>query len=170
MGAPGVHPISRARADLPDQRKAAQAGVILLDMVLALAVFALVALLVLPALPRGTTPARQAAYAQEIAAMLKSDRSAAARTGREVATVVDVNERRIASGSSGRSISLPRDLNLDVLASEICTLTPSMFAIAFSAEGRSCGAVINLSLANRNWRVRVNWLTGLVDVVPPTER
>jgi len=162
-----VQPISRVRARPDDQGRSAQAGVIMLDMVLALAVLAMVVLLVLPSLPRGTTPARQAAYAQEIAAMLKSDRSSAARSGRDVATVVDVGERRIASGASGRSISLPRDLNLDVLASEICTLTPTMFAIGFAADGRSCGAVISLSRANRDWRVRVNWLTGLVDVVPP---
>ena len=144
-----------------------QAGVILLDMVLAMAVFALLALLVLPMLPRGTTGSRVGAYAAEIAALLKIDRSAAARSGREVATSVDVASRRIASGSSRRTVTLPDDVTVDVVASTLCTAAPGRFAIVFAPDGRSCGAVIRLVKGERDWRIRINWLTGFINVVAP---
>jgi general secretion pathway protein H len=145
----------------------AQDGVILLDLVLALAVFAFVVLVALPSLPQGTTPARQAAYALEVAAVLKSDRTAAARTGREFATQIDVPGRIVSGTANGQVVMLPEDLTLDVLASDICAAGQGRFAIAFAPDGRSCGAVISISKGTRDWRVRINWLTGFVDVVAP---
>ena len=144
-----------------------RAGIILLDMVLALAVFALLVLLALPMLPRGTTGSRVGAYAAEIAAVLKIDRSAAARTGREVATSVDVAGRRIASGATARTVTLPQDVTIDVIASNLCAAAPGRFAIVFAPDGRSCGAVIRLVKGERDWRIRINWLTGFINVVAP---
>jgi general secretion pathway protein H len=151
------------RAASPSSRR----GIILLDVVLALAVIALIMLLALPALPRGTSAARHQAYALQIAAALKADRTAAARSAGTVATLINVGERRIVSGADGHQIALPRDLALNVLASDLCTVGPGRFAIAFTADGRSCGAVIRVSSSQRDWRIRINWLTGFVDVVAP---
>jgi hypothetical protein len=44
---------------------------------------------------------------------------------------------------------------------------PGRFAIIFAADGRSCGAVIRLIKNNRDWRIRINWLTGFIDVTAP---
>jgi len=155
-----------ARAD-PPVAGGADEGVILLDLVLAVAVFAFVVLLALPSLPQGTTPARHAAYALEVAAVLKSDRTAAARTGREVATRIDVPARTVAGSAAGQLVMLPEDLVLDVVASDLCAAGQGQFAIAFAPDGRSCGAVIRISRGTRDWRIRINWLTGFVDVVAP---
>ena len=165
---PAVAPTSGvARADAAVAAGTAQDGVILLDLILAVAVFAFVAMLALPSLPQGTTPARHAAYAIEIAALLKTDRTTTARTGREIATRVDVPQRTFVGGAAQQTIMLPEDLTLDVIASDLCLTAPGHFAIAFAADGRSCGAVIRLSKGGRDWRVRINWLTGFVDVVAP---
>jgi general secretion pathway protein H len=145
-----------------------QRGVIMLDAVLTLIVAGLVLLLVLPLLRQGTSPARHAGYAYEIAALLKADRSAAAQTTRPVATSIDVNNRQITSGSRRRAVVLPNDLVLDVLASNLCATGQGTFAIAFAADGRSCGTVITLAKGNRAWRIRVNWLTGFVDTIGPS--
>jgi general secretion pathway protein H len=155
------------RADTPASDEDHRRGAILLDAILALAVAGLLLLVVLPFLPTGTSAARQGAYALEIAALLKTDRTAAARLGAPVATQVDVEARRITSGSTSRVITLPRDLILDVLASDACVLRPGVFAIAFASDGRSCGAVIRITKNDRDWRVRINWLTGFVDVLAP---
>jgi general secretion pathway protein H len=152
------------------QRHAAQRGVILLDMVIAMALLALLILLVLPTWPQGTSAARLGAYATEVAALLKTDRTAAARGGGEVATRVSLGERRLMSGSSRRSVSLPEDVVLDVIASEACRTPSGELAIVFAGDGRTCGAVITLTRGNLNWRVRVNWLTGFIDVVPPNRQ
>jgi general secretion pathway protein H len=146
---------------------AAQRGVILLDLVIAVALLALLMLLVLPSLPTRTTPARLGAYASEVAAVLKPDRSAASRSGREVSTKVDVAGKQIMSGSSARQVTLPQDVTLDLVASDACRSASNEFAVVFGGDGRSCGAVINLASGRINWRIRINWLTGFIDVVPP---
>jgi general secretion pathway protein H len=123
--------------------------------------------LAMPTLPRHTTASRLEAYAGEVAALLKTDRSAAARSGREVVTRVDIAARRIASGASGRAITLPPDVTLDLIASGSCMTQTGQFAIVFAPDGRSCGAVVSLAKDGRSWRIRINWLTGFIDVVSP---
>jgi general secretion pathway protein H len=132
-----------------------------------MALLSLLMLLVLPNLSHGTTASRLGAYVEDVAALLKTDRSAAARTGHEVATSVDVAGRRVASGASGRTVSLPNDVTLDLVASDNCQLQPGQFAVIFAADGRSCGAVLSLASGTLLWRIRINWLTGFIDVVPP---
>lgn len=144
-----------------------QAGIVLLDIVIAMAVAALLVLIALPWLPRETTAWRLHGYASEVGAMLKTDRNAAANSGRVVATRIDVNGRRLTGGSDGKVIAIPQDVVLDVIASDVCPADGGQLAISFAADGRSCGAVISLAKGGRDWRIRVNWLTGLIDVVAP---
>jgi general secretion pathway protein H len=138
-------------------------------MVIAMAVFALLIMLVLPTLPHETTPSRLGAYAEQVAAILKSDRSSAARGGREVGTLVDIAGRRIESGGGRQAVNLPRDVTLDMIASDTCRSPRGEFAVVFAADGRSCGAVITLAKGGRDWKVRINWLTGFIDVVAPNQ-
>jgi general secretion pathway protein H len=150
-----------------DRKRRTQAGIILLDVVLTLAIFGLIALLVLPTLPRGTTPSRQGAYAAQIAAVMKNDRMAAARQRREIATRVDVANRVVSSGSNGTTVTLPSDVRLEVIASQLCADQAGRFAIRFAPDGRSCGAIVHVAKGELDWRIRVNWLTGLIDIVAP---
>jgi general secretion pathway protein H len=158
---------SQATNARADRKRRTQAGIILLDVVLTLAIFGLIALLVLPTLPRGTTPSRQGAYAAQIAALMKNDRMAAARQRREIATRVDVANRVVASGSSNATVTLPSDVRLDVVASQLCADQAGRFAIRFAPDGRSCGAIVHVAKGELDWRIRVNWLTGLIDIVAP---
>jgi len=161
-----VQPTSKARNSKAGRRAGAR-GIVLLDLVIAMALLSFLILLVLPSLPHGTTPSRLGAYAAEVAAVLKNDRTAAARSGREVATQVDLANKRIASGSSRRAVSLPADVTLDLVASDACRLPEGQFAVVFAPDGRSCGAVLSVATQALVWRIRINWLTGFVDVVPP---
>jgi general secretion pathway protein H len=160
-------PTSGFPAARAGKQRRRNAGIILLDVVLTLAIFGLLALLILPSLPRGTTPSRQAAYAAQIAALMKNDRSAAAREGREIATSLDLANRRVSSGSAGTTVTLPADVRLDVVASQLCAGQAGRFAIRFAPDGRSCGAVVHVAKGELDWRIRVNWLTGLIDIVAP---
>jgi general secretion pathway protein H len=164
---PEVRQISKPRIDEGARGRSPQAGIVLLDIVIAMAAFALLVLLVLPSLPHETTASRLGAYAAEVAAILKSDRGAAARAGHDVATSIDVATRQIASGAGGRKLTLPEDVTLDLVASDTCLLQPGQFAVIFAADGRSCGAVISLAKNGLDWRIRINWLTGFIDVVAP---
>ena len=83
-------------------RTDAQAGFTLIEVVCVLAIIGLLAALVLPAIPRGTSQERLAGYAVEVAALLKGDRNAAMRNRAQVATSLDA-QRRIVVVAAGKS-------------------------------------------------------------------
>jgi general secretion pathway protein H len=137
----------------------------LLEMVCAVAMVALLAAILLPRLARGTSRPRLEAYAIETATLLKADRNAAIWRRGAVAAEVDAVGRTVKSGSSGRVVRVPEDVVFDALLPERCDGRPALSSISFFATGMSCGGTIRLTRL-RNWfEVRVNWLTGGIDVV-----
>jgi general secretion pathway protein H len=147
-------------------RTGAEAGFTLLELVCVIAIVAILAAIVIPALPRGTSRARLESYAIEAAAMLKADRDAAIRNRTQIVTEVDAPLRIIRSGATGRVIRVPDDVAFDALLAARCNQRPSGPTIQFFASGMSCGGTIALTRLGVGYEVRVNWLTGGVDVVP----
>jgi general secretion pathway protein H len=141
-------------------------GYVLLEIVCVLAIIGLLAAVILPAIPRATSRARLEGYAVATAAVLKSDRVAALRRRVRVATVVDAEARSIRSGAGGRIVQLPNDVRLDALLATRCYDRQTGSTIEFFPSGTSCGGVITLSHLSVGYEIRVNWLTGGVDVVP----
>jgi general secretion pathway protein H len=126
----------------------------------------LLAAIVVPALPRGTSRSRLESYAIETAAMLKADRDAAIRTRAQIATLIDPPARVVRSGATGREIRLPQDVKFDALLAARCNQRPAGSTIRFFASGMSCGGAIALTRLGVGYQIRVNWLTGGVEVVP----
>jgi general secretion pathway protein H len=143
-----------------------QDGFTLLEVVCVVAILALLAAIVLPALPQGTSRARLEACALETAALLKADRNAAIRRHTEVATDVDASSRFIRSPTSGRIVRIPPDITFDTQLAARCNQRPNGPTIRFFASGGSCGGVITLARGGVGFQIRVNWLTGGVEVVP----
>ncbi len=137
----------------------------MLEMVCVLAIIALLAAIVLPALPGGTSRPRLESYALETAALLKADRNAALRLGKEVSTQVDTPLRTIRSGSTNRRVQVPPDVTFEAMLASRCNGKPSAGTIRHLGSGMSCGGVIALKRQGSGYEVRVNWLTGGVDVV-----
>ncbi|SED13114.1 general secretion pathway protein H [Rhizobiales bacterium GAS188] len=131
-----------------------------------LAIVAMLAAIILPSIPRGTTRARLEAYAVETAALLKADRNAAIRRRKQVATELSAVSRSIRSGASGWVVQLPEDVHFDALLAARCARRAAGTTIDFFASGMSCGGTIALTRAGSGFQIRVNWLTGGVDVVP----
>ena len=95
------------------------------------------------------------------------DRAGAAVKERvRVETVVDAESRIIRSGASGRLVQLPADVRVDALLTTRCYDRLAGATIDFFPSGMSCGGVIALTRSGLGYEVRVNWLTGGVDVVP----
>jgi general secretion pathway protein H len=144
-------------------------GFTMIEAICVLAMVALLAAIVLPALPNGTSRARLQAYALETAAMLKADRYAAMRRQSLVMTKVDARQRTIRSGSTDHVIRLPVDVRFDALLAARCDRGMGGSAIEFFPSGASCGGVIAFTREGRGFELRVNWLTGGVELVslPP---
>ena len=130
-----------------------------------MAILTIAATMIVPHLPRGTSRARLESYAIATVALLKADRNAALRTGTAVVTDVDVRERLIRSGASDRFVRLPEDVEIDALLAARCSQDRTGRIIRFFATGMSCGGVIALSRQSLSYQVRVNWMTGGIEVV-----
>jgi general secretion pathway protein H len=141
-------------------------GFALIEILCVLAIIGLLAAIILPAIPRATSRARLESYAVATAALLKADRNAALRRQVQVATRIDAASRSIRSGVSGQVIRLPNDVTLDAMLASRCADRNAGQSIDFFPSGMSCGGVIALARPGMGYEVRVNWLTGGVDIVP----
>jgi general secretion pathway protein H len=140
-------------------------GFTLLEMVCVLALIALMAAVLLPFVPRHTTRSRLQAYVLQTAALLKADRNAAIRRGVGVATVVDANRRTIRSGSGADMIRIPDDVEFEALLPRTCEQREALSTISFFASGMSCGGAVALKREDVGYEIRVNWMTGRVEIV-----
>jgi general secretion pathway protein H len=142
-----------------------QAGFALIEILCVLAIIGMLAAIILPAIPRATSRAKLESYAVETAALLKADRNSALRRQIQVATLIDAPHRSIRSGITGRVIRLPSDVSLDAILASRCADRDAGRSIDFFPSGMSCGGTIALLRPGMGFEVRVNWLTGGVEIV-----
>ncbi len=140
-------------------------GFTLVEVIAVLAIIALLAALVLPSLSPNATPAQVEAYAVRIASVLKADRYAAIRRGVPVVTALSSRNHTVTSGAGSGMIQLPRNIAFDAVLADRCAGVKAGPAIAFFPTGMSCGGVIALARPGLNVEIRVNWLTGGVEIV-----
>lgn len=157
---PPILPAGRA------ERLAGEGGFTLIEIVCVLAIIALLAAILLPEIPRGTSRSRLEGYALEIATLLKADRNAAIRQRAATATEIDAAARSVRSGASARAVRVPNDVQFDAALASRCNQREAGSTIVFFASGMSCGGVIALTRLGVGYQIRVNWLTGGVEIVP----
>jgi len=145
--------------------RALERGFTLLEMVGVLALIAMMAAVLLPFVPHHTSRPRLQAYALQAAALLKADRNAAIRRGVDIATLVDATGRSIRSGVTADMIRIPDDVRFDALLPQTCKRHEVLSTISFFASGMSCGGAIALTRLDVGYEIRVNWLTGRIEIV-----
>ena len=150
---------------MPEMTDDTEHGFTLLEMVCVLAIIALLAAVLLPSLPHETSRSRLQAYALQTASLLKADRNTAIRRQMNIATLVDAGTRLIRSGASSDMIRIPDDVHFDALLPQTCNRQAALSTIAFFANGMSCGGTIALTRFDAGFEIRVNWLTGRIEIV-----
>ena len=139
-------------------------GFLLLDMALALTILLLLVAIIWPSFGSGTTVLQESATALDIATLLRGDRTAATRTGVPTGTRIDL-DTRILTSANGRSVQVPADVGLEVATGAACITSRHRFLVVFSPDGTSCGGAIILRKGGASYTIRMNWLSGMIDVV-----
>ena len=150
--------------------RASEHGFTLLEMMCLMAIVALLAAVPIALVPRTTSPARLHAYALEAATILKADRNAAIRRATDVSTLVDAPARAIQSGATAQLVRIPDDVHFDALLPQTCRQRAALSTISFFSDGMSCGGTIALTRLENSYEIRVNWLTGRVEIVSRSPR
>ncbi len=148
------------------ERFAAEDGFVLIEVVCVVAIIALLTAIILPYVSRSTSRLKLEAYAFETAALLKADRYAAIRRKTSIATQIDVQGRVVRSGATGHQVRIPDDVAFDAALAARCADQPAEEQIVFFASGMSCGGVLAMTRPGGGYQIRVNWLTGSVEIVP----
>ena len=152
------------RGAKPNDPVNAEDGFTLFELLVVLAVIALAAALVAPMFGTGTSPGEIRALTREVAAELNLARSTAIRTGAEVAFVVDVETPSFRVGRDAPSKTLPSDIVLDLKTARSQRIDKSKAAILFYPDGSATGGRLRLEREGVGATVRVEWLTGRVEV------
>ena len=144
--------------------RASERGFTLLEMVCVLAIIAMLAAVLMPLVPRHTSRSRLQAYALQAATLLQADRNAAIRRQADVSTLVDAPSRAIRSGATAQTLRIPDDVRFDALLPQTCRRHAALSTISFFADGMSCGGAIALTRLDTAYEIRVNWLTGRIEI------
>lgn len=139
-----------------------EGGFTLIEVMAVMLIIALVASLVITMAP-GTGRAGLKAVTLQTAALLRRERAQAILGRRERHVSLD-GGRRILVGEGGDTVSIPRDVAVDLLGAD-AVWSGRRAVVRFDPDGASTGAVLRFSREKAGYEVRVNWFTGSVDVV-----
>jgi general secretion pathway protein H len=135
-----------------------QAGFTLLEMVVVLAILALVAGLVLQRGPNARPALQAQVAATDIVRLLRGARARAIAGGRPAIVVVDAAAGAVQAGSTSPYL-VPPTVQLATLATTGGGRVPT---ILFWPDGSASGGVIEVAGGQRRLAVVVDWFTGRV--------
>lgn len=155
-----------ARTPTSSTTDAGEAGFTLAELLVVLALLALIYGMVAPSLGRAVGGGEIHVASRELVSALREARSAAIAGGREVRFVVDGAAGVYGYGQARRSVPRGLDIAADVPGSR--RLPQNAAAIDFFPDGASTGGQVVLSARGGGARtaVAVDWLTGRVMPAP----
>jgi general secretion pathway protein H len=139
-------------------------GVTLLELLVVLAILALVAGMVLPQFGSGVPTSELKSAARQLAAGLRIARSEAVSQKRETFLTLDLEGRRFKIDREPREYPLPSRIGLKLFTAQNDIVSEKVGAIRFFPDGGSNGGRITVAGGERKYEVDVDWLTGRVTI------
>jgi general secretion pathway protein H len=139
-------------------------GVTLLELLIVLAIMAIVAGFVIPMFGGPLSTSQLRASAREIAAGLRLAQSEAVSQRRETFVVLDVAGKRFKVGDDPREHRLPAAAELKLFTAQNDLVSDQVGAIRFFPDGGSNGGRITIASGTRKFDVDIDWLTGRVAI------
>jgi general secretion pathway protein H len=155
-----LHLTPGARCETPHSRDA-QEGALLIELLVVLAILALVSTIALPRASRGPS---LGLVASDIAAKLRAARTMAIAQNRDVAFAVDTERRSYGVAGIGAPRTLPTATDLSVTAARPYIREAKEIQLIFFSDGTSSGGTIRLTEQHQSVAIGVEWLTGAVHI------
>lgn len=136
-------------------------GFTLIELMVVLAVLAIITILALPYSSRSAEGRRLVAFSQVVAVALRQARLEAISGNVETVVRFDLDRRVVIAGAHKRVVIIPEDVTLTIITSS-GELKEREAGFRFYPDGSATGGHILLKRGGEQWTVAVNWLTGHV--------
>lgn len=141
-----------------------QAGFTLLEVIVVLAMGAIIYAVILSA-PFGKASAGELkAAARSIASGLRTAQSTAMATRRDALLTVDMQTREYITTGERDTRKIPSNVDVNLVTAQEEVLSEHRGSIRFYPDGSSTGGRITVSSGERKYLVDVDWLTGRVAI------
>jgi len=144
-------------------------GFTLLELLVALAIAALLLGLAMPGFSRGLSNVQLRTATRELASALRTAAVQAVVRGEPTALILDFEARRYRVGENGQPHELPSDLELSLVPPSGERPGSNQGPIRFYPDGSSTGGEIELRNQRLAYRVSVEWITGRVKIAEAHE-
>ena len=141
-----------------------QRGFTLLEIIVVLALGAVLYALVLAVPTRGASMADLKATARTLASGLRQAQTTAMVSRKDAVLSVDVEAREFVMPGDTEARKLPQNIDLKLYTAQSEVANQHRGAIRFYPDGSSTGGRITVSAGERKFLVDVDWLTGRVSI------
>ena len=141
-----------------------RAGFTLVELLVVLAVLAVVMAMAVPVFTAGRPRAELDGAALQLAASLRQARGQAIASNRSQAFTIDLERRLYWAGEGATLRQLPPDIDVSLVTATAELIDGTTGSIRFFADGGSTGGGVRVSRSGAGWDVLVDWLTGRVGV------
>jgi general secretion pathway protein H len=138
-------------------------GTLLIEVLVVLAILALVSTIALPRAHIGGGPSL-GLIAADIAAKLRAARSMAIAQNRDVSFALDTDARTYSVAGTGSPQTLPAAIDVSVTTARSQIREAKEAHLVFFSDGTSSGGTIRLADQNQSVAIGVEWLTGAVHI------
>lgn len=141
-----------------------QSGFTLFEVLIVLAIVALVvsAVFLVPKAGSGTANLKSTAFST--AALLRQARSRAIVRGQEVSVLVDLSRRVIRSGRGIKPIQISKGIKVAMSGAANERKSNRIAGIRFYPNGSSTGGKLRFSRNEQTIGIQINWLTGRISI------